>query len=75
MNGLYSLLINFFRERTNSKFDWTPNFRKYPMYHMIDLKRWYVITTMRAAREAKDFINYVITAGKGMRFTISNPRM
>lgn len=45
------------------------------MYHVIDLKRWYVITTTRASREAREFVSCVITAGRGMRFEIKEPRM
>lgn len=45
------------------------------MYTCIDLKRWYVITPSRAKEEATQFIEALKRAGRGMQFTIANPRM
>lgn len=45
------------------------------MAKSVDMKRWYVIVTARAKREAQDFVTALQRAGKGMQFNIGQPRV
>lgn len=45
------------------------------MYHCIELKRWFVITTSRAQKLTDDLISSLQQAGRGMRFAITKPKM
>lgn len=45
------------------------------MFHSIELKRWYVITTTRASKLTEDLIKSLQQVGRGMNFTIAKPRV
>lgn len=63
------------RVATNNTVDWTREFRNNSMFHSIELKRWYVITTTRASKLTEDLIKSLQQVGRGMAFTIAKPRM
>uniref|UniRef100_A0A1B6F8K3 Piwi domain-containing protein n=2 Tax=Cuerna arida TaxID=1464854 RepID=A0A1B6F8K3_9HEMI len=55
--------------------DWTRHLRSNPMFTMPKegLSRWVIIFPGKVGRDAESFVNTLISAGKGMKFFISQP--
>lgn len=64
-----------YRRNTDDRADWTNEFRSQAMYSSKDgLQRWYLICTNRMSNQAREFVNQMKTAARGMQFPLSDPR-
>lgn len=45
------------------------------MFHTVEMKRWILIYPARTKNEAKQFVEALQQAGRGMNFPIAPPKM
>ncbi|XP_030369390.1 protein aubergine-like [Scaptodrosophila lebanonensis] len=67
------LLGNNKQYTCDNRADWTGEFRNNMMYRHVDITRWAVVTPRRNIGETKEFVNYCIRAGSGMKMSIREP--
>lgn len=53
--------------------EWNSAFRSCKLFNVQNLTRWHLISPSRNMDQAKEFINCVVDAGRGMGFGISKP--
>lgn len=64
-----------FRSQTTEDCNWTRDSQDKGLYSVPhELKRWYVVVNSRLRNDALQFVNILIAAAKGMKFTICPPR-
>lgn len=59
----------------DARVDWTGGFRNNSMFRSIPLKRWYVVHTARAQKEAHEFVELIQQVSRGMQFEVAAPRL
>lgn len=66
--------FQYFRKEADDKADWTHHLRSMKVYHSIPLTRWMVVAASRCMQDAHNFVRNLQQVGRGMDFSIADPK-